>query len=93
MFCANLSRNRDPNLQFVEQPALQPPEFVINQADQQVSCHYAPAFDIFLNIHVNSRSVTYPLNRGSSVGAITENVALSLTRIHFLSTARGAPEF
>lgn len=27
---------RDPNLQFVEQPALQPPEFVINQADQQV---------------------------------------------------------
>eukprot|EP00752_Nemacystus_decipiens_P004344 g3968.t1 len=25
----------DPNLQFVEQPALQPPEFVINQADQQ----------------------------------------------------------
>lgn len=28
--------HRDPNLQFVEQPALQPPEFVINQADQQV---------------------------------------------------------
>lgn len=26
---------RDANLQFVEQPALQPPEFVINQADQQ----------------------------------------------------------
>eukprot|EP00903_Cladosiphon_okamuranus_P006830 g6655.t1 len=25
----------DANLQFVEQPALQPPEFVINQADQQ----------------------------------------------------------
>ncbi|CAM9380870.1 unnamed protein product [Pylaiella littoralis] len=25
----------DTNLQFVEQPALQPPEFVINQADQQ----------------------------------------------------------
>lgn len=28
-------KNRDANLQFVEQPALQPPEFVINQADQQ----------------------------------------------------------
>lgn len=27
--------SRDANLQFVEQPALQPPEFVINQADQQ----------------------------------------------------------
>lgn len=35
LFCFWYYR-RDPNLQFVEQPALQPPEFVINQADQQV---------------------------------------------------------
>lgn len=35
VFCCCWSTPRDPNLQFVEQPALQPPEFVINQADQQ----------------------------------------------------------
>lgn len=98
----HISHNRDPNLQFVEQPALQPPEFVINQADQQVSCRYAPALYFFFNIHVTPALFCFPLNQGSlffsavrslhhAVVVMTDNVFFS-KGIHPLSTARGTPE-
>lgn len=61
----HISHNRDPNLQFVEQPALQPPEFVINQADQQVSCRYAPALYIFfLTYMLDTGSFLFPVESG-----------------------------